>query len=446
MPPRPRSLALALFAGLALAPATADGKERPKAPADPAAAAVAQCRSSDLDRERRCYEDALAARLAKDGAAGALELLGRLAALDEDVRREGHMHAHRIGIMALRSPDEVGAVFAACTPAWESGCYHGVIQSYFLALQRQSGGLTTESVDALCAGPRDSPRNAALHFQCIHGLGHGLAVFHGHNLPRALGSCDLLSRGTERELCYAGAFMETLVNATHPHHAVARPSGSTGDKDEAAKAGKGKAAKGAKDESAKGGHSEHGHGHDGHAAGTAKPSPHFAALDPADLHYPCSALDSKYLIACYTMQTSAMLHHTGYDFGRAATECGRAPEKARTTCFLSLGRDVSSRARLDSAEGVRLCGLAETAYRPTCHRGVVETLVNIDGNPAAGIPYCRAVTEADSKRACYVAVGQQALVHPDGPARQERACRAAETGFVELCLGRPIEEKAPAES
>jgi hypothetical protein len=408
-------LLLVAVAGLGGAPARAEP------PADPAAAAVERCRSADFDQERDCYAAALEARLAETGAAATLALLDRLAALDPDVRRDGHFYAHRIGILALRSPAEVGRVFATCTPGWQSGCYHGVIQSYFMAVERAGGGVTTESVDALCGDHRAARPD--LLFQCTHGLGHGLAIFHRHDLPRALDSCDLLSREAEGEMCYAGAFMENIVNATQPHHAAAP----------------------AADASAKPNPGGHAAGEHHQAPGTAATpaAPAFRALDPADLHYPCSVLAEKYLIACYTIQTSAMLHHSGQDVSRTAAECARAPEKARATCFLSLGRDVSTIALGDHRQAVRLCGLADAAFRPACHSGVVASLVNMNAEPAEGIPYCRAVAEAESKRACYAAVGQQALVLPHGEAKREQACRAAETDLLDACLGRPVPPAAP---
>lgn len=412
-----------LLAALALAGAStpAAALAPAEAPEDPAARAFKQCRSSSFAKERTCYTEVLDERLSGGGPAAALKLLDGLAARDEDVRRDGHMYAHRIGILALKSPSDVGRVFATCTPAYQSGCYHGVIQAYFMSVERAGGAVTAQSVEAVCADHRETRRD--LLFQCTHGLGHGLAILRGRDLPEALGGCDLLGRPMEREMCYAGAFMETLVNATHPDH-VDVP----GDKAALAKAGKGKAA------------DPSGHGtHDHHAAGAAA-SPAkapFKALDPGDLHYPCSVLDEKYLNACYMIQTSAMLHHTKRDVARAAAECTRAPEKFRGTCFLSLGRDVRTLSGGDHSEAVRMCGLAEAGFRPMCHRGVVETTINMNADPAEGIPYCRAVTEAESKRACYVAVGLQALVLPDGETRREQACSAAESELVEACLGRP---------
>ena len=152
----------------------------------------------------------------------------------------------------------------------------------------------------------------------------------------------------------------------------------------------------------------------------------------------------KYLIACYTIQTSAMLHHTGQDVGKVSAECAKAPEKARDTCFLSLGRDVSTIALGDAPKAVRLCGLAPAGFQPTCHRGVVESLVNMNADPAEGIPYCRAVRDKPGKLACYTAVGLQSLVLPRGEALREQACKAAEAELVEACLGRPAEASQPS--
>ncbi|HEX8062322.1 MAG TPA: hypothetical protein VF535_03820 [Allosphingosinicella sp.] len=401
----------------ALAVACGAGAQAPAKPAQAYAGAIFK-RCGPLPKKRECYAAALDERLASGGPATALKLLDELVALDPDARRQGHFFAHRIGITALKSPSEVGRVFAACTPAYQSGCYHGVIQSYFLANAREGRGVTTESVDALCRDYRG--KRSDLLFQCTHGLGHGLAILGRHDLPKALGSCELLSREPEREMCYAGAFMESLVNATDPD-AV-----STADMP----APRSRAA------SASAGHDHH-DGHGPASADAAPAKPPFPALDPADLHYPCSKLDEKYLIACYTIQTSVMLHHNGRDVGGAAAECGRAPEKARYTCFLSLGRDVSTIALNDEAEAVRLCGLAEPAFRPVCHRGVVTSIVNMNADPAEGIPYCRAVPEPESKRACYAAIGLQALGLPEGQVRREQACRLAETDSVDICLGRP---------
>jgi hypothetical protein len=414
--------ATATAAATAAVPATATATAAAAA-ADPAAA-VKACKGSDVEAGRICYAAALDSALTSGGAPAALALLDRLAALDPGVRRDGHMYAHRLGMGALKSIDDVGRIFATCSPGWQSGCYHGVIQGYFILSERAGAGVTTASLDALCGAHRAAGQ-AFLLFQCTHGLGHGLDILHRRDLPRALDSCSLLSREPEQEMCWAGVFMENIIAATEPDNALGAGAAMTGH-------------------GAHGGHAAHDGHKDQGGKGETAAGPAFRLLDPADLHYPCSALDSKYLTACYTIQTSAMLGQAGRDFARVARECGRAPEKARPTCFLSFGRDVHAAAAGSAAKAISLCGLVEQAVRPLCHRGFVETLVNMNADPAEGIPYCRAVEEAEGKRACYVAVGLQAMVHPDGQTRRERACSAAEADLVDACLGRPAAAAAAA--
>src|SRR5688500_702172 len=264
-----RVLAVTALALVAVPLATIGGKPA-AAPPDPARAAVERCRGPDGDRLRSCYESLLLDKVRAEGARPALDLLDRIAALDSRARRDGHMYAHGIGITALSSPDQVGRVFASCTPGWQSGCYHGVIQSYFLATRSAGAELSTASVDALCEPWRGEGGNPWLLFQCTHGLGHGLTMFHGHDLPRALVSCDLLSRPYDRDNCYGGAFMENIVNATEPHHAAA-PAAPSAQAAQPAAGG----------HDAHGDHGDHGAhgGHSGHGQAAAA-AERYRALDP----------------------------------------------------------------------------------------------------------------------------------------------------------------------
>ncbi|HEY0085705.1 MAG TPA: hypothetical protein VGB65_07315 [Allosphingosinicella sp.] len=395
---RPLLVLAAAFFCLA-APASA-------APApEEAAAIVKRCKSPERAKTQACYAAVLEGRLG-DGPAPALALLGELAGLDPNAREDGHMYAHRIGIAALTATADMGEVFASCTPSWQSGCYHGVIQSYFLLTEKAGGAIDAKSVDALCGGYRD--KRADLLFQCTHGMGHGLEMLYRYDLPKALGGCDLLSRAFEQELCHAGAFMENIVNATQPHSTTPVSATATADP-----------------------HAGHGGGHHAAPAGAA---PAFRALDANDLHYPCSVVGERYMMGCYTIQTSAMFHHAGGDVVRVAGECMRAPEKARATCFVSLGRDVSTMALGRNAEAVRLCGLADAAFRAVCNRSVAEQIINMNADPAEGIPYCKAVPEADGKSGCYAAVGRQAMVLPDGEAKRAKACALAEETMRGMCL------------
>ncbi|HEX2188232.1 MAG TPA: hypothetical protein VHG51_05005, partial [Longimicrobiaceae bacterium] len=380
------------------------------APEQVAAAAVRRCGRRAAQARQACYDEALQGVLRAQGVRPAMEALNAVVARDRNVARDAHVYAHGIGIAAFAGAERVGETFATCTPEHQSGCYHGVVQAYFVDARRAGGELTTDVVNALCRDWRPGEGASGdrwLQFQCAHGMGHGLVMFEGHDLPKALRGCDLLRSDFERETCYQGAFMENIVNAIMPHH----PAGTLA-------------------------HGEHGAaaGHDAHGGHGAAPASAYRALDPDDLLYPCSTLAERYWSGCYSMQTSAMLHHTGGDVERVARECERVPERMRTTCFLSLGRDISGMTTQDRAGSREMCArVAGAADRAWCHVGVATNMLNVTARAADGLDYCRELPPGENKAHCYELVGGQLLVLAGSDPAREEACRAAEPEFVDAC-------------
>ena len=343
--------------------------------------AFSNCHGLSGDAQADCYDGVLVPLVASHGVRTAMGTLRVLGARDDRVRVDGHVYAHAIGMAAGRA---TGArAFTDCTEIFQSGCYHGVIQAYF----ERARAVDAAGVNALC-GPYVADQ--WLRFQCVHGAGHGLTMFYDHDLPRALAGCDLLRTAWDRESCYGGAFMENIVNATAPHHA----------------------------------------GHAMHPHTAAAP---FKALDPADLHYPCSIVARHYLTACYNMQTSVMLYFTHGDMAATARHCLDAPPGLEPVCFQGLGREVSAYSHQDHQEAIRMCGLARVEYQPWCHVGVVKNFVDLTARPDDGIAYCRALTGTTSSVKCYEAVGEEiATLHGDRPGR-EAACAEVVEAYRGAC-------------
>jgi hypothetical protein len=412
-----------------------------------------------------CYGGVLNAVLAPRGVRPAMETLERMTALDTAVARDGHIYAHGIGIAAYRSPAEVAETFAACTPLHQSGCYHGVIQAYFADMQAHGAGVTEKTVEEAC---RDLAADRWLLFQCAHGVGHGLTALYDHDLPRALAGCDLLPGDYQREACYGGAFMENVVSVASPHHhaisgaldrlagggAASTASSSTGHAvdEHAGMAGMDhggheaiagmQAVSGGGQEHAEHEGGEHAgrdtsamagmagmdHGeHTGHSGGGWK------AVDPANPLYPCTAVGARYQDACYSMQTSVMLHLNGDDVGGAARDCEGAPAAERAICFVSLGRDVSAISRHVHAEAVRLCSTANPRYRAWCHVGVVKNLIDVSSRAEDGLPYCAELAGGRERARCYQAVGEELRFLTGDESRREEACRGADAAGAEAC-------------
>lgn len=415
-------LALALLAAPAAAqtPAPADTTS----PEAAAAAVLRECRGL-LGPRARCVEQALDGVLERSGVARAMAVLDAAVARSPRLTPQAHGIAHGLGIAAYRSPETVAATFASCPNTQIAGCYHGVIQGYFLDVAARTGEVSAAALNALCQPHRASP---PLYYECTHGMGHGLMAAYGHRLPDALARCDLVEDPTARDSCWGGAFMENIVGAMHPghtaeahaavaHHAAADHAGMQhGEMDH-----------GGMDHAAMG-HAGMDHGAMAHAP-PAKP---WRPLSYADLLYPCTAVDAKYHQACYTIQTSAILAMNGGRIGHAARACNRAPREMVPVCHASLGRDVSAYARRDPRRAARLCarlGAAET----DCLRGAAYALYDAASRPADALALCRAVSGDAQKTACYQAVARRVGIGTSDPRALAAVCAGAEPAYVSAC-------------
>jgi hypothetical protein len=369
-----------------------------------------RCGGLPYEEKRVCYEGVVVPLAAAGSVRLAMGALHRLGTLDPDVVRGGHVLAHAVGIAAGRAGGDVLATFETCTEVFQSGCYHGVIQAYF----EREEAIDAERVNALCRPYAAPGADRWLRFQCVHGVGHGLTMVQGHDLPRALAGCDLLADAWDRESCYGGAFMENVVHAVAPHHPPPAPAPRAG--------------------------------HDAHAAtaGGGESRTAFKPIDPADPHYPCSILDSRYLPACYLMQASVILRHHGGDVAATLRTCGQAPAGLRRVCVQSLGRDVNAIAERDHGRAISLCALADSTYEPWCHVGVVKNIVDQTAKPEDGFSYCRDLTAPPNKLRCYEAVGHQiASLRAELPDRAA-LCRRAELAYRAACeYGAQVSRRRP---
>ena len=142
-----------------------------------------------------------------------------------------------------------------------------------------------------------------LLYQCIHGLGHGLMIYTGYDLPLSLN--DLQEpRGTEFDKisCSGGVFMENFSSSY----------GVT--------------------------------------------SKYLRKNDPI---YPCNdKISDPYKVQCYGLVTANLLRTTGYDQKKTAAGCKRSEPEWVGTCFESFGRDVSGIAGRSAAKARASCRLA----------------------------------------------------------------------------------------
>ncbi|WP_420130565.1 hypothetical protein [Longimicrobium sp.] len=392
---------------------------------------------SRFRNKQACVERTLVALIDQTGIGRTMEVLDTLVNVDGDVRFNAHALAHGLGIAAYRTPETLATTFAACPPTQMSGCYHGVVQGYFLSLARQGRLPGTPELNAMCEPHRGT---TFLFFQCAHGVGHGLMAVHDNHVPMSLDACDLASDKFIRDSCYGGVFMENVVSVTHPHHTAEGHAGTQeahGGHD-AQPAADAHAAHGAAGQHAHAGADAHaGHGAAGQQAQAAMQHTPWRPLNRDDPLYPCNAVAEKYQEACYMMQTSAILYFNGGDVAATGRACEGAPASMQALCFGSLGRDITALASQQHARSLELCGRtagqAGGRGQLWCTVGVVQNLVNVAADPGEGLRFCRAVAGGDTKSQCYRAVGEMIGTLVNAPAQRSESCQGAEPEYVAVC-------------
>jgi hypothetical protein len=343
------------------------------------------------------------------GVRPALDSLARLTAADEALRDQGHSLAHALGRYTMSQRRDL-AVMGECTPSFQSGCYHGALEGWFL----QGGTVDRASIGGICV-PRD-PRGFVMR-ECWHGLGHGMMVQLAGDIRRVLPLCDALAAPEGRRECRDGAFMERAIRA------VGATAINVGDGPALGQTG------------AAGGHAGHGsHGGGGHGAQAASAEP--AASGPAsreELQQLCTGIEDQYQPSCWAYQPIALFMVHGLDPAAVLGVCDTAPANAVRDCYQGFGKQYLGSVRGDARRMIQACQQGNRALATDCLLGGVEYFTDLEWDIAPGIAFCRQVP-GEAKPRCYGMVGERlALVHPDQEGAAA-ACRQVESAFVDACL------------
>ena len=306
----------------------------------------------------------------REGPKAALDLFDDKLS-EQAIEADCHRIAHTIGAASLEYYDgSVAKALANGRSTCWSGYYHGVVERSFVGASRAE--LPKRSRD-ICKDP-DIRRTSFLAYQCVHGLGHGLMIHTGYDLPASLHVCDQLETGWDSDSCEAGVFMENI-------------SSSYGVKSR--------------------------------------------WLRDDDLIYPCDSVAEKYKLYCYLMVTSRILEANGYDWRKTAAMCRKSDRGWVGTCFQSLGRDASGNTRQNPPRILELCSLAQD-MTDECIYGAARDITSNDASPRRAKILCEEA--ADSFRAyCYEGIGTiVGGFHPDRRGRR-LACRELTARYFRDC-------------
>lgn len=354
---------LAAFVGAG----NASGKAVAK-PFEPDSKRLADCKDGNFE----CLEQAFGNMTFNDGPKPALTRLQSLITSNTDVAADCHRIAHRMGSAALtRFKDNVAPAFIAGTPVCASGYYHGIIERAFLGQPTDELAVIARQ---LCSDPQISAQRF-LSYQCIHGLGHGLMIYTGYDLPGSLKTCDSLRSGFDRVSCSGGVFMENF-NSSY---------GVT--------------------------------------------SKYLRKNDPI---YPCNDVAERHKLYCYLLVTANILRVTNYDQRKTADACRRSEPAWVGTCYESFGRDVSGIAGKDAGKALASCRLARS-NEGDCLYGVAREIVNADAAGRRGAHFCSRAPARYRER-CYSGVGSVLASLEPTTTRLRAACREVSGRYLHGCL------------
>jgi hypothetical protein len=329
--------------------------------------------------DQRCYEQAFGNVAFYKGPKVALALFAQQMAANKAVEAGCHRIAHKIGSAALvRYHGNIPKAFAQGGSICWSGYYHGILERAFYGISTEAGLI--KAARRVCSSTA-LQRNTWLLYQCVHGLGHGLMISTGYDLPFALRVCDKLQTSWDQTSCTGGVYMEN-VNAAN-----------------------------------------------GTSIGFKTPW-----VRENDLVYPCNAPVTKgHRLYCYLMVTSRILAANGYDWKATAKICANVDSAWIATCFQSFGRDADGTTRQDPVRDKALCKLAGK-WEGECVYGVVRDMTAnyAGGRQASG--FCR-IVDAKLKGYCYQGLGTVLGTLSLETAGRRAACTGfAPKRFLDACL------------
>ncbi|MBW3654379.1 MAG: cytochrome c [Actinobacteria bacterium] len=329
---------------------------------------LADCREGDTE----CFEQSFGNLVFHEGPRPALERLQKMIGTNRTVASDCHRITHRMGSAALkRFKDDVAKAFIAGTPVCWSGYYHGIVERAFLGQPEDKLAVVARR---LCDDPQINEQRF-LAYQCIHGLGHGLMIYTGYDLPASLKTCDGLRTGFARVSCSGGVFMENFTSSY----------GVT--------------------------------------------SKYLRKNDPI---YPCNAVARRHKLYCYLLVTSNALRINGYDLKKTAAACRRSEPDWVSTCYESFGRDVSGLAGTDASKALANCRLA-TRYESECLYGVARDITSSDAGGKRAGRFCARAAKRHQAH-CYEGVGSVLGSIETTPQALRTRCRQVGGRHAQSCL------------
>ncbi len=289
-----------------------------------------------------CFRQAFGNMAYKEGPEKTLALLAKDDKSIPGVHADCHQITHWVGHAGLAYyKNDAGTALSHGAMTCNSGYYHGVMQLAFAGLPKSA---VVTKAQRLCNAPELNV-NDFLLYQCVHGLGHGLMIYSGDDLPWSLKTCHKLENQFDRISCTGGVFMQNLDT-------------------------------------------------------TMGVSRYLSTKNPI---YPCNIVNQQDKYYCYLQVTSRILTLDGFNWKKTAAWCRKAEKGWVETCFESYGRDASGSSAYHAPAAVAICRQAGK-NATGCIYGASRDYANNYAGSKDSVSICTASPAAWKPR-CYEGIG-----------------------------------------
>jgi hypothetical protein len=345
-----------------------------------------------IDMYSTCLGDGIASLSSAGNIALAMGTLDYIVHSDKSLVLLGHPLAHALGYAVRSTPATATKLLTECDDRYQSGCYHGILQRYFDA--RVGMPIAQSVLVAPCDGLRGTREQFRI-FDCLHGTGHGLMMYHRYDVNASLKDCDRLAAGWDQRSCYSGVFMEYIMGVRMQ---------SFGD----------------------GAFGMHRH---------SMPGSSVTLFKANDLLYPCDSTPVRYQQECYGQQADLILPAVKQDYGKAAKICDRAgAQELVQSCYLGLGRNASGASAFQSTGIKARCEKSSPDGLAYCYKGAVRHLAYAPSELPRGIAFCKSLSEGNTRAQCWDGVGLQVGGFFSDAASRQRSCQSDNASDVAACV------------
>lgn len=293
-----------------------------------------------------------------------------------------HEIAHHLGMWLYDYVGNVDEALLEAKMVCGGAIYHGVIQNYFMTEHFLNKDPSEINFENLC--PKIEEHYYSIdRWQCLHGLGHGLASFYDYDVFAAVKICEKFDPGWEQISCSKGVFMQNVV------YNLENDGGS---------------------------------------------------FDESDKFFPCNKVEEKWAPACYHYHPTYILKQNGWEVFSSFRDCDKLDEELIKYCYHGMGRQLSRNVQGDIENAKAFCSSGQKIeYHTDCLRGMVMTIVNFNTNPESGFNFCKLLPE-EFKSDCYDAVGRWVIMlRPTDEGRTIECIRAENQDYFEICMNASLE-------